>query len=86
MQDGKTFSEPQLKQVLLQVAQGLEYIHMQGLVHLDIKPGEFKVQEVPIWFWMLGTFEPSLSSGMVSRKKGGPPTTHFEKHPLFKAS
>lgn len=40
---GKSFSEPQLKQILLQVAQGLEYIHNQGLVHLDIKPGETNV-------------------------------------------
>ncbi|PIK51972.1 putative wee1-like protein kinase 1-B-like [Apostichopus japonicus] len=37
--EGQSFSEPQLKEILLQVAKGLEYIHNQGLVHLDIKPG-----------------------------------------------
>ena len=34
-------SEDDLKQVLLQVAQGLRYIHSQHLVHLDIKPGQW---------------------------------------------
>ena len=33
-------SEDDLKQVLLQVAHGLRYIHSQHLVHLDIKPGQ----------------------------------------------
>jgi len=41
---GKESAEPMpeddLKQVLLQVAHGLRYIHSQHLVHLDIKPGQ----------------------------------------------
>lgn len=31
-------SEPELKDLLLQVARGLRYIHSTGLVHMDIKP------------------------------------------------
>ena len=38
-QKGQYFSEPELKQLLYQLVQGLHYIHSQGLVHLDIKPG-----------------------------------------------
>ena len=37
---GQHLSEAELKQLLYQVAQGLRYIHSQGLVHLDIKPGK----------------------------------------------
>ncbi|KAH0620895.1 hypothetical protein JD844_021777 [Phrynosoma platyrhinos] len=32
------FSEPELKDLLLQVARGLKYIHSMSLVHMDIKP------------------------------------------------
>lgn len=35
---GKMFSEAMLRQILLHVADGLEYIHSKNLVHLDIKP------------------------------------------------
>lgn len=35
----KTFSEQELRQLLLQVAEGLRYIHGMQLVHMDIKPG-----------------------------------------------
>ena len=37
---GEYFTEAELKQLLLQIAQGLHFIHSQGLVHLDIKPGK----------------------------------------------
>ena len=36
---GKYFSEAEAKDVLVQVAKGLRYIHSQSLVHMDIKPG-----------------------------------------------
>ncbi|XP_063800150.1 wee1-like protein kinase [Pseudophryne corroboree] len=32
------FTEPELKDLLLQVARGLKYIHTMSLVHMDIKP------------------------------------------------
>ncbi|XP_019605406.2 wee1-like protein kinase 2 [Rhinolophus sinicus] len=35
---GRHFKEPRLKDVLLQVSLGLKYIHLSGMVHLDIKP------------------------------------------------
>ena len=37
---GQMYSESDLTEMLLQVAQGLEYIHSKRLVHLDIKPGK----------------------------------------------
>lgn len=36
-------SEHCLKQIILQIANGLKYIHSKGLVHLDIKPGNIFV-------------------------------------------
>lgn len=39
---GELFSEPELKDLLLQVSMGLKYIHSSGLVHLDIKPSVFR--------------------------------------------
>lgn len=35
---GELFTEAELKDLLLQVAMGLKYIHSSGLVHLDVKP------------------------------------------------
>ena len=35
------FTEPELKDLLLQVARGLKYIHSMSLVHMDIKPSKF---------------------------------------------
>ncbi|XP_025926241.1 wee1-like protein kinase isoform X2 [Apteryx rowi] len=34
------FTEPELKDLLLQVARGLKYIHSMSLVHMDIKPSD----------------------------------------------
>lgn len=34
------FTEPELKDLLLQVARGLKYIHSMSLVHMDIKPSK----------------------------------------------
>lgn len=36
---GRAFTETQAKDLLLQVAKGLKYIHAQRLAHMDIKPG-----------------------------------------------
>lgn len=35
------FTEPELKDLLLQVARGLKYIHSMSLVHMDIKPSKY---------------------------------------------
>ena len=39
-EDGQSsFGEAELKLLTTHLSQGLKYIHSQGLVHLDIKPG-----------------------------------------------
>ena len=37
--EDKRFTEAELRQLLLHVAEGLRYIHSMQLVHMDIKPG-----------------------------------------------
>ncbi|XP_058802370.1 wee1-like protein kinase 1-A isoform X2 [Phymastichus coffea] len=37
--EGRHFSEAELRQLLLHIAEGLRYIHSMQLVHMDIKPG-----------------------------------------------
>ena len=44
---GIHFSEPEVRQLLLQLSQGLRYIHSQSLVHLDIKPGNVFLHRNP---------------------------------------
>uniref|UniRef100_A0A8C6KXN0 Wee1-like protein kinase n=1 Tax=Nothobranchius furzeri TaxID=105023 RepID=A0A8C6KXN0_NOTFU len=41
------FTEAELKDLLLQVAMGLKYIHSSGLVHLDIKPSNIFICQQP---------------------------------------
>ncbi|KAM4017195.1 wee1-like protein kinase [Anomaloglossus baeobatrachus] len=43
------FTEPEVKDLLLQVARGLKYIHSMSLVHMDIKPSNIFISrtEVP---------------------------------------
>ncbi|KAJ8315702.1 hypothetical protein KUTeg_007852 [Tegillarca granosa] len=43
----KFMSEADVKQILLQIAQGLKYIHSQNLAHLDIKPGNIFIHRNP---------------------------------------
>ncbi|KAJ8951157.1 hypothetical protein NQ318_021601 [Aromia moschata] len=38
-------SAPELRTLLLHVAEGLRYIHSEGLVHLDIKPGNIFISK-----------------------------------------
>ncbi|XP_057318945.1 wee1-like protein kinase isoform X2 [Microplitis mediator] len=48
-EEGRSFSEPELRQLLLHVAEGLRYIHSMQLVHMDIKPGNiFITKEKPM--------------------------------------
>ncbi|XP_053247396.1 wee1-like protein kinase [Podarcis raffonei] len=42
------FSEPELKDLLLQVARGLKYIHSMSLVHMDIKPSNIFISRTSI--------------------------------------
>ncbi|XP_077493000.1 wee1-like protein kinase 2 [Amblyomma americanum] len=46
--EGKHFAEPELRRILLHVAEGLRYIHSQNLVHMDIKPGNIFISRVPV--------------------------------------
>lgn len=46
--EGKHFSEPELRRILLHVTEGLRYIHSQNLVHMDIKPGNIFISTVPV--------------------------------------
>ncbi|XP_034947504.1 wee1-like protein kinase [Chelonus insularis] len=41
----RTFSEAELRQLLLHVAEGLRYIHSMQLVHMDIKPGNIFISK-----------------------------------------
>lgn len=43
MRKGTVLGIADLAQILMQVSQGLKFIHAQGLVHLDIKPGAYSV-------------------------------------------
>lgn len=36
---GRSFTEDELKLILLHVVEGLKYIHSLQLAHMDIKPG-----------------------------------------------
>nr|XP_060623045.1 wee1-like protein kinase [Anolis sagrei ordinatus] len=42
------FSEPELKDLLLQVARGLKYIHSMSLVHMDVKPSNIFISRTSI--------------------------------------
>lgn len=44
---GRAFTEQELKQVLLHVAEGLKYIHSMHLAHMDIKPGNIFISRNP---------------------------------------
>lgn len=37
-------SELELKDLLIQISRGLKYIHSTALVHMDIKPSEFRFE------------------------------------------
>jgi len=39
-------SEPEIKQLFLQLARGLKYIHAKNLVHMDIKPGNIFIHNL----------------------------------------
>ncbi|KAM5138311.1 wee1-like protein kinase [Mantella aurantiaca] len=42
------FAEPELKDLLLQVARGLKYIHSMALVHMDIKPSNIFISRTVV--------------------------------------
>ncbi|CAM2115500.1 wee1-like protein kinase [Caretta caretta] len=42
------FTEPELKDLLLQVARGLKYIHSMSLVHMDIKPSNIFISRTSV--------------------------------------
>ncbi|KAM4721934.1 LOW QUALITY PROTEIN: wee1-like protein kinase [Rhinophrynus dorsalis] len=42
------FTEPELKDLLLQVARGLKYIHSMSLVHMDIKPSNIFISRTTV--------------------------------------
>ncbi|NP_001084186.1 wee1-like protein kinase 1-B [Xenopus laevis] len=42
------FTEPELKDLLLQVARGLKYIHSMSLVHMDIKPSNIFISRTTL--------------------------------------
>ncbi|XP_053141895.1 wee1-like protein kinase isoform X2 [Hemicordylus capensis] len=42
------FGEPELKDLLLQVARGLKYIHSMSLVHMDIKPSNIFISRTSV--------------------------------------
>ncbi|XP_067091081.1 wee1-like protein kinase 2 [Osmerus mordax] len=44
---GEMLTEPELRDLLLQVSMGLKYIHSTGLVHLDIKPSNIFICQPP---------------------------------------
>ncbi|XP_069756263.1 wee1-like protein kinase isoform X2 [Narcine bancroftii] len=41
----RCFNEPELRDLLLQVARGLKYIHSMSLVHMDIKPSNIFISK-----------------------------------------
>lgn len=41
----EALSTAELRKLLLHVAEGLRYIHSEGLVHLDIKPGNIFISK-----------------------------------------
>lgn len=46
---GELLMEAELKDLLLQVAMGLKFIHSYSLVHLDIKPSLFRLLLSSYW-------------------------------------
>lgn len=43
--ENRMFSEAELRQLLLHVAEGLRYVHSMQLVHMDIKPGNIFISK-----------------------------------------